>query len=92
MQINFEVNYHISQEKVIFQMIANQSYLVKIVLIMHNKCSHTDIEHNSVNSSHAEQRTRWLTKQSIGLITRYHKIILSGLEHSSHICLFVFIN
>ena len=39
-------------------MITDQSYLVKIVLNMHNKCSQTDIGHNYVNRSKAEQRTR----------------------------------
>ena len=34
-----------------------QSYLIKIVLIVHNKCSHADIAHNSVNHSYAEQHT-----------------------------------
>ena len=31
----------------IFLMTADQSHLVKIVLIMHNKCSYVDIAHNS---------------------------------------------
>ena len=39
----------------IFPKTSDQSYLVKIVLIMHNKCSQADITHNSVNCSHAEQ-------------------------------------
>ena len=60
-------------------MMANQSYLVKSVLIMHNKCLHADIAHNSVNHFHAAQHTRWLIcKQSISFITRYHQIIRSG--------------
>ena len=37
---------------------AEQSYFVKIVLIMHNKCSQADIAHNYVNRSKAEQRSR----------------------------------
>ena len=44
--------------KFIFLKTADQSYLVKLVLIMHNKCSQADIAHNSVNHSHAVQRTR----------------------------------
>ena len=43
---------------------ADQSYLVKIVLIMHNKCSHADIAHNSVNRSDAKQCTRNKLAQS----------------------------
>ena len=39
----------------IFMKIADQSYLVKIVLILHHKCSQADIAHNSVNRSHSEQ-------------------------------------
>ena len=42
----------------LFLKIADQSYLVKIVLIERNKCSQADIAHNSVNRSHPEQRTR----------------------------------
>ena len=41
----------------IFLKTANQSYLVKIVLIPHNKCSLVDIAQNSGNSSHNENRT-----------------------------------
>ena len=37
---------------------AVQSYLVKIFLIRHNKCSQTDIAHNSVYCPHAEHRTQ----------------------------------
>ena len=60
---------------IILQM-ADKPYLVKIVLIMHNKCSLTDIAHNSANHSHAEQRTRtnyciqtnrWLTRKQFVL-------------------------
>ena len=40
----------------IFLTTTNQSYLVKIVLIMYNKCSQADIAHNFVNRSHAAQR------------------------------------
>ena len=49
---------------------ADQSYLVKINLIRHNKCSQSDIAHNSVNCSKNKQCTqtnkqirtnRWLT-------------------------------
>ena len=39
-------------------MMADQSYLVKIVLIVDNKCSYGDIAHNSVNCSNAKQHTR----------------------------------
>ena len=39
----------------IFQKIANQSYLLKIFLIMHHKCAQADIAHNSVNRSNNEQ-------------------------------------
>ena len=42
----------------IFLKTGDQSYLAKIVLIMHNKCSQADLAQNSVNLSHAEQRTR----------------------------------
>ena len=55
----------------IFLKVADQSNLVKIVLIklsylskivlivlMHNKCSQADIAHNSFNLSNNEQRTR----------------------------------
>ena len=42
----------------IFPQMADQSYLAKIVLIVHNKCSQADIAHNYVNRSKAEQRTR----------------------------------
>ena len=38
----------------IYQMMADQSYLVKLVLIKHNKCSQANIAHNSVICSHAE--------------------------------------
>ena len=48
----------------IFLRTAGQSYLVKIVLIVHNKYSRADIAHNSYNCSHAEQRTR--TDKHIG--------------------------
>ena len=41
----------------IFLKMADQSYLVKIVIIMHNKCSQADIVHKSVNRSNNEQRT-----------------------------------
>ena len=41
-----------------FLKMADQSYSVKIVLIMHNKCSWADIAHNYVNCSTAEQRTQ----------------------------------
>ena len=41
----------------IFLKMADQSFLVKIVLIMHNKCSQADIAHNYVYFSEAEQRT-----------------------------------
>ena len=34
---------------------ADQSFLVKIVLNMHHKCSQSDNAHNSVNRSHKEQ-------------------------------------
>ena len=37
---------------------ADQSYLVKIGLIMHNKCSQADIGHDHVNRCKTEQRTR----------------------------------
>ena len=37
---------------------ADQSHLVKIVVIMHNKCSQADTAHNSVKRSHNEQRTQ----------------------------------
>ena len=33
----------------IFLKMADQSFLVKLVLIMHNKCSQAHIAHNSVN-------------------------------------------
>ena len=38
---------------------ADQSYLIKIVRIMHNKiiCSQTEIAHSFVNRSHPEQHT-----------------------------------
>ena len=35
---------------------ADQSYLDKIILTMHNKCSDADIAGNSVNHSNNEQR------------------------------------
>ena len=38
--------------------IAGQSHLVKIIVILHNKCSLADIAHNSCNRSHPEQHTR----------------------------------
>ena len=41
-----------------FLKMEDQSSLVKIVLITHHKYSQADIAHNSVNRSHAEQRTR----------------------------------
>ena len=37
----------------IFPNTADQSYLDKIVIIMHNKCSQADIANKSVNRSHA---------------------------------------
>ena len=37
----------------IFPKTADQTYLVKIVLIMQNKCSHGDIAHSSVNLVHS---------------------------------------
>ena len=37
---------------------ADQSYLVKIVLIMHHKSLQADIAPNSVNRSNNEQRNR----------------------------------
>ena len=40
-----------------FLKMADQSCLVKIVLIMHNKCSKAGIAHNFANRSTAEQRT-----------------------------------
>ena len=42
----------------IFPKTADESYLVKIGLIMHHKSLQTDIAHNSVNRSRAEQYTR----------------------------------
>ena len=42
----------------IFLKTEDESYLIKIVLIMHNKCSEADTSHNSVTRSHAEQRTQ----------------------------------
>ena len=42
----------------IFQKMAHQSYFVKIVLIMHNKCSPANIAHNSVNRSHHERHSQ----------------------------------
>ena len=57
-------------------MTANQSYLVKIIFIMHNKCLHADIAviaYNTFNRYHAEQHTQWLTcKQSICMF--YYKL------------------
>ena len=41
----------------IFLNMADESYFVKIVLIIHHKCSQTDTAHNSVNRSDNEQRT-----------------------------------
>ena len=41
----------------IFLKIADLSYLVKIVLIMHNNCLQADIVHNPVNCSHAEKHS-----------------------------------
>ena len=35
-----------------------QSYLIKSVLIIHNKCPQADIAHNSVSRSHPEQHSR----------------------------------
>ena len=42
----------------IFLKMAEQSYFVKIVLIIHNKRSQADIAHNSLNRSNNEQPTR----------------------------------
>ena len=42
----------------IFMKTADQSYLVKTVLIMHNKYPQADIAHNYVNRSHPEQHTQ----------------------------------
>ena len=42
----------------IFLKMADQSYLVKIVVIIHNECSHADIAHHYVNRAKAEQHTR----------------------------------
>ena len=42
----------------IFPKTVDQSDLVKIVLIVHNKCSQADIAQNFVNRSHAEQHVR----------------------------------
>ena len=36
---------------------ADQSYIVKMFLIMHHKCLQADIAHNSVIRSSEEQRT-----------------------------------
>ena len=57
---NFILRVENTVEKVywIFLKTADQSYLVKIFLIMHNKCSQAYIAHNSVNRSHAEQCAR----------------------------------
>ena len=41
----------------IFLKMTDQLYLIKYVLIMHNKCSQADIAHNYDNCSHNEQRT-----------------------------------
>ena len=41
-----------------FLYMADQSYLVKIVIIMHNKCSQADLALSYVNRSKAELRTR----------------------------------
>ena len=41
----------------IFPLAVDQSYFVKIVIIMHNKCSQADIAHNCVNRSHTEHHT-----------------------------------
>ena len=40
-----------------FLYMADQFFLVKIVLKMHHKCPQADIAHNPVNRSHNEQRT-----------------------------------
>ena len=37
---------------------ADEPFYVKIVLIVHNKCSQADIAHNYVSRSKVEQRTR----------------------------------
>ena len=42
----------------IFPLTADPSYLVRIVLIMHIKCSQADIAHNYVNRKHPEQHIR----------------------------------
>ena len=42
----------------IFLQVVDQSYLVKIVLIINNKCSQSGIAHVYANRSKAEQRTR----------------------------------
>ena len=61
---------------------SDRSYLVKIVFIMHNKCSQADIAHNTVNRSKAEQHTRTnlahLKKQ---MVERKHPI---GYLRSAH--------
>ena len=40
----------VENEDWVFPKMVDQSYLVKIVLIMLNKCSQADIAHNSVNA------------------------------------------
>ena len=56
----------------IFPKMADHSYLVKIVLIIHHKCSQADITYNSVIRAHTEQWSRtnqqtngWLTRSSL---------------------------
>ena len=49
----------------IFLDVADQSYLVKIVIIVQNKCSQADMRHNSVNRSHNEQLTDFKQTASI---------------------------
>ena len=54
---------------------AEQSYLVKIVLIMHNKYSQAYIARNSVNRSKAKRLTRTnLTHSNKQLAERKHPI------------------
>ena len=42
----------------VLQKMAHESYFVKIILNLHNKCSHAEIVLNFVNCSFPEQRTR----------------------------------
>ena len=61
---------------------ADQSYLVKIVLIIHNKCSQADIAHNTVNRSKAEQHTQTnLAHSKEQMVERKHPI---GYLRSAH--------